>query len=236
MSGIRSIKRHPTLVGYATASSAPIYVDSDDNILKFVPAGSGLTEVQIVDVSSTQTLTNKTISGSTAGSPEFTGDPNFTGDPQGIVVVKKVVFTETATGTSYVGTVPIPAGATLLGLQVTSQALWTPTTSASMIVGDTADPNGFFDAIDLLAAADLLVGEVLDINSADNWGGTEGAYLVAMTGRRGPAATNFGTYYAAGSNIVGTITVVDPEATPTGITIMTVAYARGEAIAAVVTP
>lgn len=47
MSGIRSITRRPTVAGYATAGSAPFYVDSDDNRLKMVPAGTGTTEVVI---------------------------------------------------------------------------------------------------------------------------------------------------------------------------------------------
>lgn len=45
MSGIRSITRRPTVVGFASAGSAPFYVDSDDNRLKMIPAGSGSTEV-----------------------------------------------------------------------------------------------------------------------------------------------------------------------------------------------
>lgn len=51
--------------GVATPTHAPLNVDSDDNILKFIPAGSGTTEVQIVDASSTQTLTNKTLTAPT---------------------------------------------------------------------------------------------------------------------------------------------------------------------------
>lgn len=50
MSGIRSIVRNPTLKGFASAGSAPIYVDSDDNRLKIVPAGSGTTELEIPQV------------------------------------------------------------------------------------------------------------------------------------------------------------------------------------------
>lgn len=42
---IRAIARTPTVKGYATPTSAPIYVDSDDNRVKVVPAGSGSTEV-----------------------------------------------------------------------------------------------------------------------------------------------------------------------------------------------
>ena len=45
MSGIRSITRRPTIAGYASAGSAPFYVDSDDNRVKLIPAGTGTTEV-----------------------------------------------------------------------------------------------------------------------------------------------------------------------------------------------
>ena len=60
---IRNIRRQATnpLAAPGTPDSAPIYVDSDDNILKIIPAGSGTTEVQVIDASSTQTLTNKTL-------------------------------------------------------------------------------------------------------------------------------------------------------------------------------
>ncbi len=55
MSGIRSITRRPAIsgVGYATAGSAPFYVDSDDNTVKVIPAGSGTTEVAIPTTVST---------------------------------------------------------------------------------------------------------------------------------------------------------------------------------------
>lgn len=60
---IRNIRRQATnpLGAAGTANAAPIYVDSDDNKLKFIPAGSGTTEVEIIDASSAQTLTNKTL-------------------------------------------------------------------------------------------------------------------------------------------------------------------------------
>ena len=45
MSGIRSIYRGPTIKGYATSGSAPLYIDSDDNAAKTIPIGSGTTEV-----------------------------------------------------------------------------------------------------------------------------------------------------------------------------------------------
>ena len=51
MSGIRSIRRGKTVQGYATSTSAPIYVDSDDNRVKLTPAGSGTTEVVLQEAS-----------------------------------------------------------------------------------------------------------------------------------------------------------------------------------------
>src|SRR3972149_2841219 len=60
---IRNLRRSASNPGAYTGTpgAAPIYVDSDDNIIKVIPAGSGSTEVQVIDASSSQTLTNKTL-------------------------------------------------------------------------------------------------------------------------------------------------------------------------------
>ena len=71
----RGITRGATIKGIATPTHTPIYTDSDDNIVKMIPAGSGTTEVQIIDASSTQTLTNKTLT-----SPVVGGDLGLTDD------------------------------------------------------------------------------------------------------------------------------------------------------------
>lgn len=47
MSGIRSLTRRGSAAGFATAASAPIYVDSADSTVKVVPAGSGTTPVSL---------------------------------------------------------------------------------------------------------------------------------------------------------------------------------------------
>jgi len=70
---------------------------------------------------------------------------------------QSVLFTEAGAGT-YTGTVALPAGAVVVDIIVHAIALWAAATSASMIVGDTVDDNGFFDAIDL-KATDLLAAE-----------------------------------------------------------------------------
>lgn len=60
---IRNIRRQATnpLAAAGTPTSAPIYVDSDDNKLKMIPAGSGTTEVELIDASSVQVLQNKSV-------------------------------------------------------------------------------------------------------------------------------------------------------------------------------
>lgn len=148
----------------------------------------------------------------------------------GWIITKMVTFTENATNTLHTGTVTLPAGAWLHNIQVTSSALWGATT-AVLKVGDTADDDGYFIGVNV-KATDLVVGEVLNTDMSECWGGKQGAYLVAASGQRGPVATNFGKYYAAGSNITGIITVGTPAVT-TGRTYMVVAYSLGENIAAV---
>lgn len=181
--------------GPAVGHAAPIYVDSDDNILKMIPAGSGTTEVQVIDASTTQSIT---------GAKTFTSPVLNAATGTGQVITKSCLLTEASAATSYTATFAIPAGAVLHNIRVIAQALWNGT-SATLKVGDTADDDGYFIGVNV-KATDLLVNEVLSVEDGDLWGGKNGAYLVAATGQRGPTATNFGQYYAAGSNITAIVT------------------------------
>lgn len=71
MSGVRSLVRNPTVKGFATANSAPIYVDSDDNQVKVIPAGSGTTEIVLQQTSGANAaevvITTKTVAASESG-------------------------------------------------------------------------------------------------------------------------------------------------------------------------
>ena len=51
----------------------------------------------------------------------------------------EVLFTETTGAGTYTGTISLPAGSTLIDIQVQSTALWDTATSATMIVGDADD-------------------------------------------------------------------------------------------------
>jgi hypothetical protein len=56
----------------------------------------------------------------------------------------------------------VPAGAILIDVIVHATAVWNATTSATLIVGDTTDDDGFFTAVNL-KATDLLAGESINL-------------------------------------------------------------------------
>lgn len=130
-------------------------------------------------------------------------------------------FTESTGAGIYTGSVTVPAGALIVDIKVWSTALWTATTSATMKVGDVADDDGWFTAVDL-EATDLLVGEELNFVQA---GGKQGAYLSTTTGLRSAA-------YNAGSVIVSGIITTVGAAGSAGRTFMAVTYVLPSSAAA----
>lgn len=105
------------------------------------------------------------------------------GIKRGVMAVERT-FTEEGAGV-YTGSVTVPAGAILLDVIVHAVALWDAGTSAAMIVGDAADPNGIFDAINL-KATDLLAGEGISLGFP---GGQQGADLVSTLTEGTPNTT-----------------------------------------------
>jgi hypothetical protein len=89
------------------------------------------------------------------------------------VLRKSMFFTEAGAAGVYTAGVVLPAASTVLDVVVNGIALWTAGTSAVLIVGDTADPNGFYDDVNL-KATELLAGESLSFALA---GGVAGAYI-----------------------------------------------------------
>jgi len=122
-----------------------------------------------------------------------------------VAVTDGVSFAEDGSGTSYVGTVEIPAGAVVHDICFTSTVLWDGT-SASLTVGDDDAADAWFGATNL-KATDLLVGEVLCAADDGTWGGLNGAYLTPA-GRRGrvTAGVDSGWYYGAASEVIFTVT------------------------------
>jgi len=127
------------------------------------------------------------------------------------VRAKTVEFTEDG-GTTITGSVAIPAGSLVLDIKVRNTVLWDDGTSATMIVGDDDDANGFFAAVNV-KATDLVVGEEINF---ENFGGKQGVYLVAATGHRA-------VYYPAANNIIGVVTSGGQDGSA-GRTLMTVIY------------
>lgn len=166
-----------------------------------------------------------------SGAETHSGNEAFTGSPTGIVVSKVITFTEGA-GTTCTGTVVIPAGAILHDIAISTSVLWDGT-SASLKVGDAEDDDGWFTGVDL-KATDLLVGEALRASDATTgWGGKNGAYLVAATGRMGQAtASKAGPRYETAGSVIGVVTMGTPGTA--GRTTMTVTYSVGTVTAATV--
>lgn len=129
-----------------------------------------------------------------------------------VVQAQEATFTETTGAGVYTASLAIPAGATLIDIIINGVALWTATSSATLIVGDGTDPDGFYTGVNL-KATDLLAGESLSFALA---GGKAGAYIA--NSQVSPR------YSAAARNIIGEITTVGA-AGNAGRTRMTVLYA-----------
>lgn len=126
------------------------------------------------------------------------------------IVAAERKFTENGAGT-YTASVSVPAGATILDIIVNGVALWAAATSATMVVGDATDPDGYFTGVNL-KATDLLAGESLSFALA---GGKAGAYI---------ANSQASPRYSATARVIsGVVTSVG--AGTTGRTRMLVLYA-----------
>ncbi len=82
----------------------------------------------------------------------------------------------------YTASVTIPAGAYLNDVQVHGVTLWDSASSASMIVGDEDDDNGFYEATNIKSGGALAAGEVFAFNHD---GGEKGAYVTDDDGALG---------------------------------------------------
>lgn len=179
------IRRTTVLPAASKPNAVPIYVDADDNILKYVPAGSGTTEIQIVDASTAQTLTNKTLTAPVLTSPVITGG---TGAGASEVVTATNVLTAGESGTTYylnavagfLTTMPAPA----LGLNYkfivktapTSNGYTFGTPTANIFYGmflervGTAGVAGAAQDLITLVANNALIGDWFEASSdGTNW-------------------------------------------------------------------
>lgn len=127
--------------------------------------------------------------------------------------VAEVTFTEAGGAGTYTGSVTIPAGSTVHDVIVSGVALWDNAGAVSMDVGDAADPNGFFAAINL-KATDLLAGESVSFESA---GGKAGAYI---------ANSQVSPRYSASQRVISGVITTASTGGSAGRTRMTVVYSK----------
>jgi hypothetical protein len=109
-----------------------------------------------------------------------------------------------AAGT-YTASVTLPAGAHLQDILVEGVALWNNGTSATLKVGDAADDDGYYTAVDL-KATDLLAGESISFALA---GGKAGAYI---------ANSQVSPRYSATSRVISAIVITSGSVPSTGET------------------
>ena len=194
-----------------------------DTTTKLLRVGNRAGVRTLASLDGTETFTNKTLT-----APTITAG-TFTGDPSGIVRIAGGVITEATADGTYSISVTIPAASVLLDLIITQQVVWGAGTSATLIVGDSADPDGFFTGIN--AKTTPAAGTSLRADTVP--GGTgDGAYLGDTNGEFvGPALTNWGRVYTASSVITATIT--KSGAGTTGRTWFHVVYATPTVVATV---
>jgi len=112
----------------------------------------------------------------------------------------------------------LPAGVCIVDVIVQGTAVWTATTSATLIVGDTADDDGWYIGVDL-KATDLTAGQTLCFAMA---GGKQGAYFADAAA---PGSQNTFQYSAAARTVSAKVTTVGaPVTTRPGDTTVTFLY------------
>lgn len=212
-----------------TPNANGTYVDGSTNEMVVGTGSSGTTGNTLVDKTTAQTLTNKTLTSPVITTPTITSPVINGATGLGQVVAQQALFTENASSLTHTATFVIPAGATLLDIFVTPEVLWTAGGTAAFTCGDANAANGWFLSTNL-KATDLILGERLQASNASYWGGLNGAYLVAATGRFGQQSANMiGGYCPNAYSVIGVVTVTGPSTTA-GRTRMTVLYTIGSAV------
>jgi hypothetical protein len=210
------------LKNMVSRGAIPLIADGDTGSVHYYDRFNGAAR-KVVNTDEAQTLTNKTLTAPTISAPVVTGNPT------GIVKVAGGVITELTGDGAYSISVTLPAGAVIIDILVTGVALWTAGTSATLIVGDSVDDDGFITACDVKSAP--AVGSTFSLFSEAAMGTVDGAYLNTDS-IVGPTSTNFGLYYADGSTIKAKVT--KSGSGTAGRTAFHVVYALPETVAQVV--
>jgi hypothetical protein len=131
------------------------------------------------------------------------------------IQAKEITFTEAGAGT-YTGTVVVPAGSTTLDVIVRNTALWAAATSASLVVGDDDDANGYIEATDVKAAPSADTnGAGAGLSTAGSLGATAGVYKGAAGKFNAAEKTITATVVSVGAGTTGRTRVLVIFAVPT---------------------
>jgi hypothetical protein len=128
-----------------------------------------------------------------------------------VVKAIEVTFTETSGAGTYTGSVPVPAGSSLVDILVNGVALWDNAGTITMTVGDAGNASGYYAAINL-KATDLLAGESISFAMA---GGKAGAYI---------ANSQVSPRYSASARTISGVITTSSTGGSAGRTRMTVLY------------
>ena len=122
----RFIQRRADLGGSDTSrnNANAIFVDSDDNQLKFTTGTSGTTTVDVVTESQTQTLTNKTLTAPTLTAVTITGTSTIGSG----MTITAPVLSGSVTGTYTLAGTPTITAPTITAPLITTQGLTNVTT------------------------------------------------------------------------------------------------------------
>ncbi len=173
----------------------------------------------------------------------FFADRKGAGGGGGGLTVARMIFTEQAGITLYSARLPISAGTRVVEVLIFTLAVgWNGTTSAKLSVGDTL--NGPFSYYGFGANINLKTkyqqvydptsgSSTLGVGDGFGWENLEdggnlyenGIYNVYTTlATQTVQQTGAGTLYDADDEIVATVAVVDPDASPTGVTLVEIWY------------
>jgi len=139
------------------------------------------------------------------------------------IVAEEITFTEDG-DTTYTGDVNVPAGAVVIDVIIHAVALWDDGTSASLNVGDVADPNGIYAGVNL-KATDLAAGESISFGLT---GGKEGADLDGGE----TAGDHARRRYLATARVISGVVVTGGQNGTAGRTRMIVLYTVPNSVAA----
>jgi len=135
------------------------------------------------------------------------------------LICEEVTFAESGVEGVYTGSVSVPALATIMDIIVNGVVLWGAGTSATMKVGDAADDDGYFTAVNL-KATDLLAAESINFAFA---GGKAGAYI---------ANSQVSPRYSATARVISGVVTTVGTTSSVGRTRMTVYYSLPKVTAA----